>query len=79
MPEDLSLATLLGAGLPLVQSLTTLIAQTSHPQLKKILAQIKEQVNEGSSFSQTMTHYPQVFQPFWPGFEPKGSAFPRST
>lgn len=59
------LATLLGAGLPLVQSLTTLIAQTSHPQLKKILAQIKEQVNEGSSFSQTMTHYPQVFQPFY--------------
>lgn len=59
------LATLLGAGLPLVQSLTTLIAQTSHPQLKKILAQIREQVNEGSSFSQTMTHYPQVFPSFY--------------
>jgi general secretion pathway protein F len=59
------LATLLGAGLPLVQSLTTLITQTSHPHLKKILAQIKEQVNEGNSFSQTMTHYPQVFQPFY--------------
>lgn len=59
------LATLLGAGLPLVQSLTTLIAQTSHPQLKTILSQIKEEVNEGSSFSQTMTHYPQVFPAFY--------------
>jgi general secretion pathway protein F len=59
------LATLLGAGLPLVQSLATLIAQTSHPQLKTILSQIKEEVNEGSSFSQTMTHYPQVFPAFY--------------
>ena len=59
------LATLLGAGLPLVQSLNTLIAQTSHPHLKKILAQIKEEVNEGSSFSQTLTHYPEVFPAFY--------------
>ena len=59
------LATLLGAGLPLVQSLATLIAQTSHPQLKTILSQIKEEVNEGSSFSQTMTHFPQVFPAFY--------------
>ena len=59
------LATLLGAGLPLVQSLATLIAQTSHPQLKTILAQIKEEVNEGNSLSHTMTHYPQVFPAFY--------------
>ena len=59
------LATLLGAGLPLVQSLTTLIAQTSHPQLKTILSRVREEVNEGSSFSQTMTHYPQVFPAFY--------------
>ena len=59
------LATLLGAGLPLVQSLTTLIAQTSHPQLKTILSRVREEVNEGNSFSQTMTHYPQVFPAFY--------------
>ena len=59
------LATLLGAGLPLVQSLTTLITQTSHPQLKTILSRVREEVNEGSSFSQTMTHYPQVFPAFY--------------
>ena len=59
------LATLLGAGLPLVQSLNTLIVQTSHPHLKKILAQIKEEVNEGSSFSQALTHYPEVFPAFY--------------
>jgi len=59
------LATLLGAGLPLVQSLTTLISQTSHAQLKGILAQIREEVNEGNSLSYTMTHYPHVFPAFY--------------
>ena len=59
------MATLLGAGLPLVQSLTTLITQTSHPQLKTILAQIREEVNEGSSFSHTLTRYPEVFPAFY--------------
>ncbi len=59
------MATLLGAGLPLVQSLTTLINQTSHPQLKTILAQIREEVNEGSSFSHTLTRYPEVFPAFY--------------
>jgi general secretion pathway protein F len=59
------LATLLGAGLPLVQSLTTLISQTSHPHLKTILSQIREEVNEGNSLSFTMTRYPQVFPAFY--------------
>jgi general secretion pathway protein F len=59
------LATLLGAGLPLVQSLTTLISQTSHAQLKGILAQIREEVNEGNSLSYSMSRYPQVFPAFY--------------
>jgi len=59
------LATLLGAGLPLVQSINAMITQTSHPVLKKTLAQIKEEVNEGSSLTQSMSRYPKIFSPFF--------------
>ena len=55
------LATLLGASLPLVPSLTALISQTTHPRLKKTLAQIKEDVNEGNSFASSISHYPTIF------------------
>lgn len=59
------LSTLLGAGLPLVPSLTTLVSQTTHPQLKKTLAQIKEEVNEGNNLTVSMSHFPQIFPPFY--------------
>jgi|LGVF01.1.fsa_nt_gb general secretion pathway protein F len=59
------LSTLLGAGLPLVPSLTAIISQTTNPQLKKTLAQVKEEVNEGSSFVQSISHYPGIFSPFY--------------
>jgi len=59
------LSTLLGAGLPLVSSLEALIAQATNPKLKKTLAQIKEEVNEGSSFAGSISHYPAIFSPFY--------------
>ncbi|MBE9504985.1 MAG: type II secretion system inner membrane protein GspF [Proteobacteria bacterium] len=59
------LATLLGASLPLVPSLTALISQTTNPRLKKTLAQIKEDVNEGNSFAWSISHYPGIFSTFY--------------
>jgi general secretion pathway protein F len=59
------LSTLLGAGLPLVPSLATLVSQTRHPELKKTLAQIKEEVNEGNSLTVSMSHFPRIFPPFY--------------
>ncbi|HQP12231.1 MAG TPA: type II secretion system inner membrane protein GspF [Candidatus Omnitrophota bacterium] len=59
------LATLLGAGLPLVPSLSTLVAQTGHPELKKTLARIKDDVNEGNSLTQALSHFPRIFPPFY--------------
>jgi len=68
------LATLLGAGLPLVPSLTTLVNQTSHPVLKKTLSQIKEEVNEGSSLTQSMSGFPQIFPPYYVNMVRAGEA-----
>jgi general secretion pathway protein F len=59
------LATLLGAGLPLVQSLTALVAQVRHPALRTTLARIKDEVNEGISLTQSMSHFPDIFPPFY--------------
>lgn len=52
--EDLALATrqlatLLQAGVPMVDSLVALIDQTEHKALKRILSQVKTEVNEGIS------------------------------
>jgi len=55
------LATLLGAKIPLVPSLTSLITQTNNPAFKKIIAQIKESVNEGNTLTNAMSEHPKIF------------------
>ncbi len=59
------LSTLLGAGLPLVSSLEALVSQTHNPQLKKTLAQIKEEINEGGSLARSLSRYPGIFSQFY--------------
>jgi general secretion pathway protein F len=59
------LATLLGAGLPLVPSLSVLVAQIRNPLLKTTLAQIREEVNEGNSLTRSMAYFPKIFPPFY--------------
>lgn len=55
------LATLLGAGIPLVQALSSLIEQLDHPLLRSIIAQIRESVNEGATFSQALSNHRKQF------------------
>ena len=55
------LATLLGAGFPLVTALDTLIPQTGSPALKKALARVKDAVVEGQSFARALGLYPGIF------------------
>ena len=55
------LSILLGAGVTLVASLDALIAQIANPLLKKIMAQVKESVNEGKSLAFSLSQHPKVF------------------
>ncbi|MCP3950770.1 MAG: type II secretion system protein GspF [Desulfobacterales bacterium] len=55
------LATLLGAGFPLVTALDTLIPQTGSALLKKTLARVKDAVVEGQSFARALGQYPGIF------------------
>lgn len=55
------MATLLGAAVPVVESLTALVEQVEKPKLKVTLSQIKEKVNEGSTLADAMAEHPKVF------------------
>ncbi len=60
--EDLALATrqlatLLQAGVPMVDSLAALIDQTEHKGLKRILSQVKTEVNEGIALGDAMAKH----------------------
>jgi general secretion pathway protein F len=55
------LATLVGAGIPLVQALDSLIDQTRNSVLKKVIAQIKGSVNEGNSLTNALGEHPKLF------------------
>jgi general secretion pathway protein F len=55
------LATLIGAGFPLVSALDSLISQTNKPALKKIVAGIRESVVEGTPFAKALGKYPNIF------------------
>ncbi len=48
------LATLVGAGVPLVQSLSALVEQTEHRTLKGVLGQVRDKVNEGGSLAEAL-------------------------
>jgi len=49
------LATLVGAGIPLVESLSALVEQIEHAALKAVFAQVRDRVNEGSSLADALT------------------------
>ncbi len=64
--QDLAVATrqaavLVGAGIPLVESLTALVEQVDHERLKRILSDVKQRVNEGSSLADALAAHPRVF------------------
>jgi general secretion pathway protein F len=55
------LSILLGSGITLVASLEALILQITNPLFKKVLAQVKESVNEGNSLAFSLSQHPKVF------------------
>ena len=55
------LATLIGAGITLPESLTALVEQVEHPRLKKVLGAVKQRVNEGASLADALADHPRIF------------------
>ena len=55
------LATMIDAGLPLVQSLDILAEQEENPTLKDILGQVKDDVESGMTFAAALKKHPKAF------------------
>jgi len=55
------LATLITAGISFIRSLDTLSEQTKSRKLRKIIEEIRRDVERGSSFSDALTKFPKVF------------------
>jgi general secretion pathway protein F len=55
------LATLLRAGIPLVESLTALSEQADKEEMTRVLSEIRRKVNEGSSLANALNDHPKHF------------------
>jgi general secretion pathway protein F len=78
-PQDLALmtrqlATLIGAGLPLVECLSALIEQVDGARQKRILSQVRERVVEGGNLADAMKAHPAVFNDLYVNMVRAGEA-----
>lgn len=78
-PQDLALitrqlATLVGAGLPLVECLAALTEQVDNPRHKKVLSQVRELVVEGGTLADAMKQHPAVFNDLYVNMVRAGEA-----
>lgn len=55
------LAVLVGAGVPLVEALGALVDQVDHERMKRIVSDVRQHVNEGSSLADALAAHGKVF------------------
>ncbi len=68
------LATLVRAGVPLVESIQALTEQVENEQLVRILTNVRESLNEGTSFAKSLEAHPRVFQALYVNMVAAGEA-----
>ncbi len=68
------LATLVRAGVPLVDSISALTEQVEKEQLVRVLSAVRETLNEGTSFAKSLGMHPKVFQPLYVNMVAAGEA-----
>lgn len=55
------LATLVTAGIPLVEAVSALTEQVDKPELQRILTQVRDRLNEGQALARALEPHPKVF------------------
>jgi general secretion pathway protein F len=78
-PQEVSaftrqMATLLKAGIPLAEALGALSEQADNKKLEVVLAEIRQKVNEGSSFADTLAKHPSIFPELYTNMVRSGEA-----
>ncbi len=59
------LATMIGAGLPLLKALTILADQSENPKLSATLDEVRSGIEEGATFSDSLAKHPRIFPPIF--------------
>jgi len=68
------LATLIKAGIPLAEALGALAEQGDNKKLQRILAEIRQKVNEGSTLADTLGAHPTIFPDLYTNMVRSGEA-----
>jgi len=68
------LATLVRAGVPLVESVAALTEQVEKELLKKTLTAVRETLNEGTSFAKSLEMHPKIFPSLYTNMVAAGEA-----
>jgi general secretion pathway protein F len=68
------LATLVRAGVPLVDSISALVDQVEKETLVRVLTEVRESLKEGTSFSKSLEAHPKVFPPLYVNMVAAGEA-----
>ncbi len=68
------LATLVRAGIPLVDSLSALTEQVEKEQMVRVLSAVRENIKEGPAFSKSLAMHPKVFPPLYVNMVAAGEA-----
>lgn len=68
------LATLVRAGVPLVESIGALTEQIENQQLVRVMTTVRESLNEGTSFAKSLEQHPAVFPPLYVNMIAAGEA-----
>ncbi len=59
------LSILLSAGVPLIGCLEAIISQSSNPAFKRVMAQVKDAINEGMGLAPALSRHPRLFSPMY--------------
>ena len=68
------LATLVAAGIPLVESVSALNEQVEKDGLRRVLSNVRARLNEGASLAKALEQHPKVFPPLYYNMVAAGEA-----
>jgi len=68
------LSDLIGAGVPLVKALNTIVTQTANEVMREIVSQISADVQSGSTFAQALSKHPRAFSKLYVAMVRAGEA-----
>ncbi len=68
------LATLVAAGIPLVESVSALTEQVEKEELKKVLALVRDRLNEGAALAKALEPHGHIFPPLYVNMVAAGEA-----